>query len=98
METPQRQLVLENPPLKEAEKAVKGGVSRHRTVIIAGECTVEYDGRASSKLGPGNRVALLKPDGSALVHRPRDYSPVNWQPSGSIFRTRLTEDGLAVRV
>jgi RecB family endonuclease NucS len=98
METPQRQLVLENPTLKEAEKAVKGGVSRHRTVIIAGECTVEYDGRASSKLGPGNRVALLKPDGSALVHRPRDYSPVNWQPSGSIFRTRLTEDGLAVRV
>jgi RecB family endonuclease NucS len=98
VETPQRQLVLENPSLKEAEKAVKGGVSRHRTVIMAGECTVEYDGRASSKLGPGDRVALLKPDGSALVHRPRDYSPVNWQPSGSIFRTRLTEDGLAVRV
>ena len=92
------QLVLENPSLKEAESAVKGGVSRHRTVILAGECTVEYDGRASSKLGPGDRVALLKPDGSALVHRPRDYSPVNWQPSGSIFRTRLTEDGLAVRV
>jgi RecB family endonuclease NucS len=98
VETPQRQLILENPPLKEAENAVKGGVSRHRTVIMAGECTVEYDGRASSKLGPGDRVALLKPDGSALVHRPRDYSPVNWQPSGSIFRTRLTEDGLAVRV
>jgi RecB family endonuclease NucS len=98
VETPQRQLVLENPTLKEAEKAVKGGVSRHRTVIVAGECTVEYDGRASSKLGPGDRVALLKPDGSALVHRPRDYSPVNWQPSGSIFRTRLTQDGLAVRV
>ena len=98
METPQRQLVLENPSLKEAEKAVKGGVSRHRTVIMAGECTVDYNGRASSKLGPGDRVALLKPDGSALVHRPRDYSPVNWQPAGSIFRTRLTEDGLAVRV
>ncbi|HEX9913783.1 MAG TPA: endonuclease NucS [Candidatus Bathyarchaeia archaeon] len=98
METPQRQLVLENPSLKEAEKAVKGGVSRHRTVIMAGECTVDYNGRASSKLGPGDRVALLKPDGSALVHRPRDYSPVNWQPAGSIFRTKLTEDGLAVRV
>jgi len=98
VETPQRQLVLENPSLKEAEKAVKGGVSRHRTVIMAGECTVDYNGRASSKLGPGDRVALLKPDGSALVHRPRDYSPVNWQPAGSIFRTKLTEDGLAVRV
>ncbi len=98
METPQKQLVLENPPLKEAEKAVKEGVSRHRAVIMAGKCTVEYDGRASSKLGSGDRVVLLKPDGSALIHRPRDYSPVNWQPSGSIFRTRLTEDGMAVRI
>jgi len=98
VEAPQRQLVLEKPSLKEAESAVKGGVSRHRTVILAGECTVEYDGRASSKLGPGDRVALLKPDGSALVHRPRDYGPVNWQPPGSIFRTRLRDDGLSVRV
>ena len=98
METPQRQMVLENPTLKEAEKAVKAGISRHRTVVLAGECSVEYEGRASSKLGPGGRVVLFKPDGSALVHRPRDYSPVNWQPAGSLFRTRLTKEGLTVRV
>ena len=98
METPRRQLVLESPSLEEAEKAIKSGVSAHRTIIIAGECTVEYSGRASSKLGPGERVVLLKTDGSALVHRPRDYGPVNWQPPGSLFRTRLAEGGLAVRV
>jgi RecB family endonuclease NucS len=98
VETPRRQLVLENPSLDEAEKAVQGGVSTHRTVIIAGECTVEYNGRASSSLGQGERVTLLKPDGSALVHRPRDYSPVNWQPSGSLSRTRVKDDGLSVRV
>ncbi|TRO54161.1 DUF91 domain-containing protein [Candidatus Bathyarchaeota archaeon] len=98
METPQRQLILEDPTLKEAEKAVKSGVSRHRTVVLAGECSVEYDGRASSKLGLGDRVVLFKPDGSALVHRPKDYSPVNWQPAGSLFRTRLTREGLTVRV
>ena len=77
---------------------MKTGISRHRTVIIAGKCTVDYDGRASSKLEPGERVVLFKPDGSALVHRPKDYSPVNWQPAGSLFRTRVNEDGLVVRV
>jgi len=98
VETPQRQMVLENPTLKDAEKAVKAGISRHRTVVLSGECSVEYEGRASSKLGIGGRVVIFKPDGSALVHRPRDYSPVNWQPAGSLFRTKLTEDGLTVRV
>jgi len=98
VETPRRQLILESPSLDEAEKTIKGGVSAHKSIIMAGECTVEYSGRASSKLGPGERVVLLKPDGSALVHRPRDYGPVNWQPPGSLFRTRLTEGGLAVRV
>jgi RecB family endonuclease NucS len=98
VETSQRQIVLDNPTLKEAEKAVKAGISRHRTVVLAGECSVEYEGRASSKLGQGDRVVLFKPDGSALVHRPRDYSPVNWQPAGSLFRTRLTKEGMTVRV
>ncbi|MBN2335354.1 endonuclease NucS [Candidatus Bathyarchaeota archaeon] len=98
MEQPSRQTVLENPSLKDAAQAVKAGVARHRTVIIAGMCSVEYEGRASSKLEPGERVVMFKPDGSALVHRPKDYSPVNWQPSGSLFRTRLDEKGLVVRV
>jgi hypothetical protein len=98
MESPQRQTLLENPSLNEAEKVIKSGISRHRTVVIAGECTVDYDGRASSKLESGERLVIFKPDGSALIHRPKDYSPVNWQPSGSIFHTKLTQDGLVVRV
>jgi RecB family endonuclease NucS len=98
LEHPQRQIVLENPSLREAGKAVKTGVSRHRTVIIAGMCSVDYEGRASSRLEPGERVVLFKPDGSALVHRPKDYSPVNWQPAGSLFRTRLDDDALIVRI
>ncbi|HHL41799.1 MAG TPA: DUF91 domain-containing protein, partial [Candidatus Bathyarchaeota archaeon] len=98
MESPQRQTILENPSLSEAENVIKSGISRHRTVVIAGECTVDYDGRASSKLETGERLVIFKPDGSALVHRPKDYSPVNWQPSGSIFHTKLGKDGLVVRV
>lgn len=98
MEHPTRQTILENPSLEDAFKAVKAGVSRRRTVIVAGDCRVDYEGRASSKLEPGERVVLFKPDGSALVHRPKDYAPVNWQPPGSLFRTMLKEGGLVVRV
>ena len=98
MEHPQRQTILQTPSLKEAVEVIKQGISRHRTVIIAGKCTVDCDGRASSKLESGERLVIFKPDGSALVHRPKDYSPVNWQPSGSIFHTKLGQDKLVIRI
>jgi RecB family endonuclease NucS len=89
--------VLENPTLDDAYQAIKAGTWRHRTVIVVGSCSVDYDGRASSKLEPGERIFILKPDGSALIHRPRDYAPVNWQPPGSLFRTRLEDERLFIR-
>lgn len=93
----EKQIVLENPSLEEAYQAVKGGISKKRTVMVVGSCSVNYEGRASSKLEPGERIVLFKSDGSALIHRPRDYAPVNWQPPGSLFRTRLDGDRLVVR-
>jgi RecB family endonuclease NucS len=94
----ERQQILPNPSLGDAEPVIKSGISRHRTVIIVGECVVDYDGRAASKLESGERIVIIKPDGSALVHRPKLYSPVNWQPSGSIFNTKLLDEGLVIRV
>ena len=91
-------IILDRPTLEKAFLAVKSGTSRRKTVLIVGNCWVDYDGRASSKLEPGERIVLFKSDGSALIHRPRDYAPVNWQPPGSLFRTRLDEDQLQVRV
>jgi len=98
MEKPRHQTVLENPSLEEAYDAIKRGISRRRTLIVVGSCRVNYEGRASSKLEPGERVIVFKSDGSALVHRPRDYAPVNWQPPGSLFRTRIDEGRLLIRV
>ena len=89
--------VLEGPTIEEAFRAVREGISRRRCVIIVGNCWVEYLGRASSKLEPGERIVMIKSDGSTLVHRPRDYAPVNWQPPGSLFRTRIREGHLYVR-
>jgi RecB family endonuclease NucS len=97
MEEAKRYAILENPSLEEALQTIRRGVSRRRTVLIVGRCTVDYEGRASSKLDLGERVIILKSDGSALVHRPRDYAPVNWQPPGSIFRTRLDGNRLIIR-
>jgi len=98
MEKAPRQIILEAPSLEYALPFVKSGISHKRLVILAGRCSVEYEGRASSSLGPGERLIILKSDGSALIHRPKDYSPVNWQPPGSLFQTKLKDNKLVIRV
>lgn len=63
---------------------------------MAGNCHVQYSGRARSTLEPGERLLIIKEDGSLLVHRPVGYEPVNWQPAGSVFHVRTTESTLEV--
>ncbi len=93
----ERDLVSESPPLEEAYEAIKSRGSRGGTIILVGNCSVKYEGRASSTLEPGDRIVLIKADGSVQVHRPFELSPVNWQPSGSIIRTRIHRDLLILR-
>jgi RecB family endonuclease NucS len=98
LEKSTRQAVLDSPSLEEAYSIIKSGISHKKNVLVVGRCTVEYEGRASSSLSLGERLAIFKPDGSALIHRPREYSPVNWQPPGSLFQTKLKKEGLVIRV
>lgn len=88
--------VIVNPDATEAETVAREAVSQHKTLIIVGKCSVYYLGRAKSKLEPGERILIVKEDGSLLVHRSVGYEPVNWQPPGCIFHVRAKEGMLEV--
>jgi RecB family endonuclease NucS len=70
------------------EECVRGG----DTIVVFASCEVEYDGRATGYLGPGDRVIIGKPDGTLLVHRPTGNDPVNWQPPGSTITAAVDTD------
>ncbi|NWF87557.1 endonuclease NucS [Candidatus Bathyarchaeota archaeon] len=89
--------VLVNPQIAEAEKAIKEAVSQRKTLLVIGNCWVHYLGRAKSKLEQGERILIIKEDGSILVHRPVGYEPVNWQPPGCIFNVQTKENVLEIR-
>ena len=89
--------VLVNPDAAEAERSVKEAVSQRRTLLVVGNCWVHYLGRAKSKLEPGERILIIKEDGSLLVHRSIGYEPVNWQPPGCIFHVQVKDDVLEIR-
>ncbi len=89
--------VLVEPDVTEAEAAVKEAVSQHKTLLVIGKCSVHYIGRAKSKLEPGERILIIKEDGSLLVHRSVGYEPVNWQPPGCIFHVQTKDNVLEIR-
>lgn len=85
-----------DPTIPEAATFVAEAIDQGALVTLFGRCTVDYDGRAASELGPGDRHVMLKPDGTHLVHSDEGQKPVNWQPPGSEHGCRVVEDTLVI--
>lgn len=66
-------------------------------LILVGDCMVDYRGRARSFLDWGERVVMIKQDGTVLVHQPLLREPVNWQPVGSKTSFRVEKNLLVLR-
>jgi len=62
--------------------------------ILVARCEIAYHGRATTRLGAGDRVILLKDDGSLCVHTDGGFKPLNYM-SGP---TSVTQDGDVIRV
>lgn len=90
-------VMLETPSIVDAERLVKDALTQRKVLVLVGNCWVDYHGRASSRLEAGERVVLVKNDGSVLVHRASGYEPVNWQPPGCVFQTRVAGGVLEIR-
>ncbi|SDX93061.1 hypothetical protein SAMN05216564_102162 [Halopenitus persicus] len=88
---------LHTPSHREALWELESAFDRGDLITVFGECSVEYEGRAASTLGLGNRLLVLKPDGSALVHTDEKRTPVNWQPPGSTHHAAVRDGRLRVR-
>ncbi len=85
-----------DPTFEEAETAVKDAVREGKMILVVGKCTANYFGRAGSKLEEGERLVVIKPDGSFMVHQNKNLPPVNYQPPGSTISTSLSEDSLMI--
>jgi RecB family endonuclease NucS len=88
---------LHRPSHRETLSELAAAFERGDVISVFGRCTVEYEGRAASTLRAGDRLLLLKPDGSALVHTDEKRTPVNWQPPGCEHRAAVRDGHLQIR-
>ena len=89
--------LVQNPDFEEASEILKEYLSREYTVQVNGLCTVNYRGRAKSKLDRGERLLIKKQDSALLVHGPDNYQPKNWQPQVGSFEVEVKQDTLVLR-
>jgi len=89
--------VLVSPELEEARLQLVKSLDARTMVMMIVSCRISYSGRTSSDLGEGERLVILKEDGCVLVHRRTNYQPVNWQPSGCVFQTRIENESLIIK-
>ena len=66
-------------------------------ILLVGDCMVDYRGRARSLLDWGERVVMIKQDGTVLIHRPVMREPVNWQPTGSKTEYKIENKKLILK-
>ncbi|MEB3852012.1 MAG: endonuclease NucS [Desulfurococcales archaeon] len=95
MATLRRALV--EPPLEDAARALQGLLTAHRWVVLWGRCRADYEGRGASSSGEGDVLVVVKEDRSVIVHGPRGFRPLNWQPSGAAVTASMREGLLELR-
>ena len=87
---------LVNPSIEELIQLLTNNLN-NSIITLFTHCKVYYDGRAKSELKNGDRVILIKPDGSFLIHKNEKREPVNWQPPGSVISWEVREDKLVLK-
>lgn len=83
---------LKSPDFQDAKELIEEYVSRNYTLQINGLCSVNYQGRAKSKLDRGERLVIVKQDSALLVHGPENYQPKNWQPEVDSWSLEIDEE------
>jgi len=83
--------------LEEARGCIADALERRSWVVIAALCRAWYEGRGASEATLGDRIIMVKPDGSLIVHGPKGFKPLNWQPETSSITATLDSGMLVLR-
>lgn len=53
-------------------------IQKKHIIIIIAKCTINYSGRTETHLPEGERIIIIKADGTLIVHQPKGNNPINY--------------------
>ncbi|MDP2717573.1 MAG: endonuclease NucS, partial [Candidatus Micrarchaeota archaeon] len=83
--------------LSDGKSGIEQALSLEKLCVVVGHCQVKYHGRAASKLSKGDRLLVIKPDGTFLVHQGKKMAAINYQGPGAHVSAELMPEGLLVK-
>ncbi|MBU0758735.1 MAG: endonuclease NucS [Nanoarchaeota archaeon] len=72
-------------------KQINKALTKGETVVFSSNCEIKYSGRAESFLPDGDRIFLIKPDKTLVIHQPEGSAPVNYMKANS--EHKIIRDG-----
>lgn len=87
---------IPNPDRTKAYKALSKAIADSKFFTVVGRCTVDYKGRAASRLGAGERMLMVKEDRSVTIHKKDRHAPVNYQTAGCELSVSEGAEGLVL--
>jgi RecB family endonuclease NucS len=88
--------LLKSPSLESGFIALSNSFNNKLSCIVNGRCRIWYSGRAESFLDSGERLVIIKKDGTILVHRGEGSTPVNWMPATTFHAVSVSNDKLVL--
>jgi len=70
----------------------KHALSKKEFLVFAAECEVNYSGRAETKLSRGQRLIIIKADGSIQVHQPYGKAAINYMKEGTDHNLKVMQE------
>ncbi len=89
--------IVNKTNLEDYYSCLEDFLTKNYTILIIGEFSVQYTGRASSNIGVGERLLIIKKDKSVLIHQERGVSPINWQPPGNLINVIIKNNKLFLK-
>lgn len=77
-------------------KQVNDAIRGDSLITLVVDCSIEYWGRSRSKVGAGERIIIIKPDSTLLIHSPSGFKPLNWMSAPSDTVASLVKDGIEI--
>ncbi len=88
--------ILKEPDEKKCKELIQNSLKNNKTITLVANCKIDYQGRAGSILPEGERIIIIKPDGTLLVHQKEKRKPVNWNPPGCEAKPQIQDGNLQI--
>ncbi|MBL7055667.1 endonuclease NucS [Candidatus Woesearchaeota archaeon] len=79
-------------------ESLQESLKKNHSILLVANCTITYSGRAESHLPAGDRIVIIKPDKTTLIHQHKGATPVNYMKEGSVVIANYNGENAVVNV